>query len=125
MEKAEKYACKVKKFSLNKHEAWLYYTSCYLKLLGCVLGQTFFPKHTLENIDRPAIRAFTSKCEYNYNMAYTIRDSPKRNQTHRNCYRLPSCGYSTSQDGTTLYLKILLLHFLMLSQGGFLHFVNT
>ena len=76
--KAERYACKVKKSMLNRHKAWLYYTSCYLKSLGYVLGQTFFSKHTLENIDRPAIRASTSKCGYNCNMTYTIRDSPSQ-----------------------------------------------
>eukprot|EP00957_Ditylum_brightwellii_P057997 4398107-Ditylum_brightwellii.AAC.1 len=62
MEKAEKYACNVKKSSLNQHEAWMYHTRCYLKLLGYVLGQTLFPKHALENIDRPSTRTFASKC---------------------------------------------------------------
>eukprot|EP00957_Ditylum_brightwellii_P098096 7473502-Ditylum_brightwellii.AAC.1 len=76
--KAEQYAFKVKKSLLHRHEAWLYYTSCYLKSIGYVLGQTFFTKHTLENIDRPAIRVFTSTCGYNCNMAYTIRDSPSQ-----------------------------------------------
>eukprot|EP00957_Ditylum_brightwellii_P134248 10234628-Ditylum_brightwellii.AAC.1 len=76
--KAKQYACKVKKSSLYRHKAWLYYTSCYLKSIGYVLSQTFFSKHTLENINRPAIRAFASKCGYNCNMAYAIRDDPSQ-----------------------------------------------
>eukprot|EP00957_Ditylum_brightwellii_P035859 2717763-Ditylum_brightwellii.AAC.1 len=35
-------------------------------------------QNTLENINRPAIRAFTSKCGYKCNMAYAIRDGPSQ-----------------------------------------------
>eukprot|EP00957_Ditylum_brightwellii_P195775 14916012-Ditylum_brightwellii.AAC.1 len=78
IKKAKQYDYKVKKSLLYRYKAWLYYTSCYLKSIGYVLGQTFFSKHTLENIDRSAIRAFTSICGYNCNMTYAIRDGPSK-----------------------------------------------
>eukprot|EP00957_Ditylum_brightwellii_P204824 15340977-Ditylum_brightwellii.AAC.1 len=78
IKKAEQYACKVKMSLLHRHEAWLYYTSCYLKSIGYVLSHTFFSKHTLENINRPAIRAFMPNCGYNCNMAYEIKDGPSQ-----------------------------------------------
>eukprot|EP00957_Ditylum_brightwellii_P204366 15338884-Ditylum_brightwellii.AAC.1 len=68
-EKAEKYARKVLKSALTKYEAWVFYTSCYLKSIGYVLGQTFFSKHVLETINHPAICTFSSKCGCNQNMA--------------------------------------------------------
>eukprot|EP00957_Ditylum_brightwellii_P189986 14463647-Ditylum_brightwellii.AAC.1 len=61
---------------LNRLKSWLYYTSCYLKLIGYLFGQTFLSKKDLEDIDHHAIGAFTSKCGYNRNMAYVIRDGP-------------------------------------------------
>eukprot|EP00957_Ditylum_brightwellii_P140745 10721719-Ditylum_brightwellii.AAC.1 len=74
--KAKQYACKVKKSLLHRHKNWLYYRRCYIKSTGYVLSQSFFSKHTLENIDRPAIRVFRSTFCYNCNMAYAIKDDP-------------------------------------------------
>ena len=52
--KAESYACKVKRSSLNRYKSWLYYTSCYLKSLGYVLGKHFFPNtHWKVSTDLP------------------------------------------------------------------------
>eukprot|EP00957_Ditylum_brightwellii_P073479 5583641-Ditylum_brightwellii.AAC.1 len=64
------------KSSLNRHESWLYYTSCYLKSIGYVLGQTFLPKKDLKDIDHHVVQAFKSKHGYNRNMPYAIHDGP-------------------------------------------------
>eukprot|EP00957_Ditylum_brightwellii_P052154 3954549-Ditylum_brightwellii.AAC.1 len=55
----------------------MYYNSCYIKSIVCVLGQCFFSQTELEEIERDAIRVFTSCMGYNKNMAKVIRDGPE------------------------------------------------
>jgi hypothetical protein len=75
-EQDKQYAYRVTKASLTYHEAWMYYTSCYQKYVGHALVQMLLPKHTLDKLEQKVLRAFTSKCGYNRNMAYAIRDGP-------------------------------------------------
>eukprot|EP00957_Ditylum_brightwellii_P152623 11617229-Ditylum_brightwellii.AAC.2 len=86
----------------------------------------------LEVIDPPAIRAFTSKCGYNRNMAYTIRDGPSHLggseltplnhlQTPNACFGSLLYGCSTNWGGTNNSLKILPLLSPMLKPVGFRH----
>eukprot|EP00957_Ditylum_brightwellii_P076594 5821958-Ditylum_brightwellii.AAC.1 len=70
------YACRVTKSSLTRHDAWIYYNSCYQKSMGYALGQSFFFKYVQDNICQKALRAFTAKCRYNRNMAYALHDGP-------------------------------------------------
>eukprot|EP00957_Ditylum_brightwellii_P101951 7770559-Ditylum_brightwellii.AAC.1 len=72
----KQYMCRVAKLSLIRHEAWIYYMSCYQKSMGYILGQLFFSKYLLNKIGQKALRAFTAKCGYNRNMAYVIWDGP-------------------------------------------------
>eukprot|EP00957_Ditylum_brightwellii_P085610 6512629-Ditylum_brightwellii.AAC.1 len=149
--KAKKYACKVLKSSLTHHESWVYYSSCHLKSLGYVLGQTFFSKTLLEDIDQPDIHAFTSKCGYNRNMAYAIQDGPSnlggskftllyhlqdiqqiQNFVCHFCnllipsiyYTSPLCGCSTNLGGKHHFSRTPHLFSHMLNLNGFHLFVD-
>eukprot|EP00957_Ditylum_brightwellii_P150462 11456986-Ditylum_brightwellii.AAC.1 len=62
--------------ALSPRESQRYYNSCYPKSVGYVLGQCFFTEAELEEIEKEAIRAFTSKSGYNQNMAKVIQDGP-------------------------------------------------
>eukprot|EP00957_Ditylum_brightwellii_P014376 1081910-Ditylum_brightwellii.AAC.1 len=75
-EQDEKYVCRFTKSALIQHEASIYYTSCYQKSMGYLLGQLFFSRHILDKIGQKVLRAFTAKCRYNRNMTYTIQDGP-------------------------------------------------
>eukprot|EP00957_Ditylum_brightwellii_P132990 10140314-Ditylum_brightwellii.AAC.1 len=68
-DKAGIYAIKASSSSLNHHKARMYYNSCYIKLVGYVLGQCFFTSNKLDEIENDTIRAFTSRSGYNKNMA--------------------------------------------------------
>eukprot|EP00957_Ditylum_brightwellii_P097583 7431776-Ditylum_brightwellii.AAC.1 len=70
--KSERYAIKASTSVLKQYEAKMYYNSCYIKLVGYVLDQCFFTQSKLEEIERYAIRVFTSRMGYNKNMAKVI-----------------------------------------------------
>eukprot|EP00957_Ditylum_brightwellii_P046945 3562936-Ditylum_brightwellii.AAC.1 len=67
--KSGRYAIKASTSALSRHEAKMYYNSCYIKSVGYVLGQCFFTQAELEEIERDALRVFTSPMGYNKNMA--------------------------------------------------------
>eukprot|EP00957_Ditylum_brightwellii_P023571 1779318-Ditylum_brightwellii.AAC.1 len=75
--KSEGYAVKASISSLTHQEAKMYYNSCYIKSVGYVLGQCFFTQDKLEDIEKDAIRVFTSQMGYNRNMAKVIRNGPE------------------------------------------------
>eukprot|EP00957_Ditylum_brightwellii_P112669 8588557-Ditylum_brightwellii.AAC.1 len=52
----------------------MYYNSCYIKSVGYILDQCFFTQVELEEIERDAIRVFTSRMGYHKNMAKVICD---------------------------------------------------
>eukprot|EP00957_Ditylum_brightwellii_P002520 192825-Ditylum_brightwellii.AAC.1 len=58
--KSERYAIKASTSALKQHKAKMYYNSCYIKSVGYVLGRCFFSQTELEEIERYAIRVFTS-----------------------------------------------------------------
>ena len=59
---------------LSHSESYRYYNSCYLNLVGYVLGQCFFTGAELEEIEKEVVRTFTLKLGYNQNMAKVIWD---------------------------------------------------
>eukprot|EP00957_Ditylum_brightwellii_P133547 10182417-Ditylum_brightwellii.AAC.1 len=75
--KSERYAIKASTSSLIHREAKMYYNICYIKSVGYVLGHYFFIQDELEEIEKDAIRVFTSQTGYNKNMAKVVRDRPE------------------------------------------------
>eukprot|EP00957_Ditylum_brightwellii_P203859 15336564-Ditylum_brightwellii.AAC.1 len=55
----------------------MYYNSRYINSIGSVLGQCFFTQDKLEELEKDAIRVFTSQIGYNKNMAKVVRDRPE------------------------------------------------
>eukprot|EP00957_Ditylum_brightwellii_P022984 1734780-Ditylum_brightwellii.AAC.1 len=62
--------------ALTHTEARIYYYSYYCKLVGSVLGQSFFSQEDLNEIEGDAIHSFTSKMGYNRNMVHVICKGP-------------------------------------------------
>eukprot|EP00957_Ditylum_brightwellii_P205928 15346031-Ditylum_brightwellii.AAC.2 len=73
---ATRYAVRVMTSALTYTAACMYYYSCYCKLAGYVLGQSFFLREDLNEIEGDAICSFTSKMEYNRNMVHVIHEGP-------------------------------------------------
>eukprot|EP00957_Ditylum_brightwellii_P184769 14073093-Ditylum_brightwellii.AAC.1 len=59
--KSKRYAIKASPTSLTHQEAKMYYNICYIISVGYVLGQYFFTQDKLEEIEKDAIRVFTSQ----------------------------------------------------------------
>eukprot|EP00957_Ditylum_brightwellii_P131538 10032592-Ditylum_brightwellii.AAC.1 len=75
-ETTTQYAIRVMTSALTQSKAHVYFDSCYCKSVGYVLGQLFFTTTELQTLEKEAIRAFTSKLSYNFNMTYVIREGP-------------------------------------------------
>eukprot|EP00957_Ditylum_brightwellii_P079695 6059829-Ditylum_brightwellii.AAC.1 len=75
-DKSDDYAVKLQTSVLTHLESWRYYDSCYLKLVGYVLGQCFFKKKDLQEIEKEALHAFVSKLGCNRNIAKEIQEGP-------------------------------------------------
>eukprot|EP00957_Ditylum_brightwellii_P065940 5000686-Ditylum_brightwellii.AAC.1 len=73
-EKAEKYALQIMTSPLSTSKAHLFYQIIFQESLGYVLGQSCIKAHQLCKIEQKAQHAFATKCSFNQNMKYEIRD---------------------------------------------------
>jgi hypothetical protein len=72
------YAKLVSTSSCNRMDSWFFYRVVYLKSIGYVLPNCFFPKKVLTKIQQSALRAFLAKSGYNCNTHRAIIFVPIR-----------------------------------------------